>query len=107
MLRLKGDSVQLSGLAPQMLLVVLVARDVYAEHEADCVITSANDSVHGPTSLHYAGCALDFRTKHLASPIVAEQVLKKIKERLNVDFDVLLESDHIHVEYQPRGRGKS
>ena len=39
---------------------------------------------------------------------LAHSVLKKyqddIKAKLNKDFDVILESDHIHLEYQPRKR---
>ena len=73
--------------------------------DAECTITSANDSKHSEKSLHYNGCALDFRTKDYAGD---KQALRdRIKAALGPDFDVVLEAlgednEHIHVEYDPK-----
>ncbi len=98
---IKDNSVQARSLSPQLLLAVVVADGVLAEHGVQTVITSLNDGTHGDTSLHYAGCAVDLRTHGLKDPAA---VVQEIKRRLNIDWDVLLESTHIHIEYQPRRR---
>lgn len=102
------------NLSPQMVLAAMVVKSVFDDYGEDCIITSANDSKHGDTSLHYAGEALDFRTRHL-SVDRAEKVAAEVRKRLTRDFDVVLEPrktdpdeghvtnpGHLHVEHQPR-----
>lgn len=93
--------VKIVGLRPEMILGIMVVASVYADFGYDFVITSALDSKHSNTSLHYIGCAIDIRTKHLP-PGVATAIKNAIKEALTSDFDVILESNHIHLEFQPR-----
>jgi hypothetical protein len=96
--------VVLAGLRPEMAVAAQVVADVYREHGVDCVITSAVDGQHSQTSLHYAGAALDFRTRTLSFD-QQFSMLNAVIERLGKDFDVVLESDHLHVEHQPRRGG--
>ena len=102
-MELKSDTVSFQSLAPQLVLALVVANEVYNEYGVELVITSANDSGHGPSSLHYAGAAVDLRTRTLKEED-RQEVRDKIQEKLNIDFDVVLESDHIHLEYQPKRR---
>lgn len=97
MLMLKGG-VKLQGLRPEMLVAIIVANDVYNSYGLDCVITSVTDSTHSPKSLHYTGCAADFRLN-----VAAEALVSDIRNRLTNDYDVVAEPTHIHIEYQPRG----
>ena len=90
------NSVDLRGLSPQMALAYTIACKCYGQY--DCVITSANDSKHGPNSLHYKGQALDLRTRHLNGQGL-QSVYHKLKESLGEQFDVVLEADHIHIEF--------
>lgn len=109
MIRLK-EGVSLAGMAPQALLMIIAIDQAYEQHgAAETVITSGNDSRHSLTSLHYAGCAFDFRTRDpmtgqsvFRSGVQPEDVARSIKVRLGIDFDILAEKDHIHAEYQPR-----
>lgn len=94
--------VTLLGIAPQMLVALSVAEAVYAKRNLDCVITSGNDGRHSSKSKHYAGCALDFRTRTLQSDDEARAVAAEIKDALGIDYDVIFEGDHIHVEYEAR-----
>lgn len=103
-MRLKDDSVELKALSVPMLFALVVADQVYREHGYDCVVTSANDAHHSETSLHYAGEAVDLRTRMIESEDEQKQIRDQIKGKLNIDFDVVLESDHIHLEHQPRRR---
>ncbi len=103
--RLK-HSVRSIALRPELMLGLVVSDSVYRQHGTECVVTSLNDSHHAQTSLHYAGCAADIRTRNLP-PNVKQTVRDEIKERLTVDYDVVLEgvgtpNEHIHIEYQPR-----
>lgn len=95
------ETVSLKGLQSQSLLAILIANDTYKEHGFDCVITSANDSEHSHGSLHYTGAALDFRTRDIPQE-QQEQITRALQSRLGREYDVVLESNHIHVEYQPK-----
>ena len=103
MVSLKSDTVELKELAPQLVLAILMAQEVYNEYDCDLVLTSANDSSHSTSSLHYSGSAVDLRTSNLPDGRAVE-VRDKIASKLNKDFDVVLEGDHIHLEYQPKKR---
>ncbi len=91
--------VDLRGLTPQMAIAYTIACKCYGQY--DCVITSANDSKHGPNSLHYKGQALDLRTRHMNGQGL-QAVYHKLKEELGEQFDVVLEQDHCHIEWQPK-----
>ena len=67
---------------------------------SNTLVTSGNDSVHMEGSLHYQDRALDFRTRDLTRDEVT-QWAGEIERRLGPDYDVVIESDHLHVEYQP------
>ena len=101
-MRLKDNTVQIQGLRVEMLFAILVADQVYLKYGYEFVITSINDGVHSLTSLHYNGCAIDCRIYD--NPGEMEAIAEEIKERLGVDYDVILEHNHIHIEYQPRKR---
>ncbi len=101
MIFLKDDSVNPANLSPQLLFGLIVANQVYEEYQYGCHITSLNDATHSRTSLHYRGDAADLRTRHMADED-KQLVRDEIKKRLNVHWDVILEGDHIHLEFQPR-----
>lgn len=90
------NGVDLRGLSPQMAIAYTIACRCYGQY--DCVITSASDGKHGPNSLHYNGQALDLRTRHLNGQGL-QSVYHKLKESLGDQFDVVLEADHIHIEF--------
>ncbi len=105
-MRVKSNHVSFAGLAPQLVLALFIAEQVYAQFDREITITSCNDSEHSETSLHYSGNAVDLRTQNPINGIKyfedANEVVRRIKDRLNGDFDVMFEGDHIHLEYQPR-----
>lgn len=98
--------VDLRGLQPQMAIAYTIACQVYQEKSAVlCVITSASDGKHGPNSLHYKGMALDLRTNSLRAEQV-HPVYTALKIALGDQFDVVLETDHIHLEFDPKDAPK-
>lgn len=88
--------VQIRNLSPQILLALFVADRLLG---GNLVVTSVSDSTHSAGSLHYVGLAADLRLPADPPKFVAD-----LKEALGGEFDVVLEGDHVHVEYQPKAR---
>lgn len=89
------------GIRPELLLAIMVADGIYLKKGKNLVITSINDGRHSETSLHYSGCGVDLRTRYFTKRVQLE-VVKLLKENLTKDYDVILEKDHAHLEFQPR-----
>ena len=103
-MRLK-EGVVSRGLSNEILLAIMVANEVYAEMRVDLVITSLADGEHSEKSKHHRGDAVDIRTRNLPGGSrgdTAKRVSDEIRARLGVHYDVVLESTHIHIEYDPR-----
>ena len=69
--------------------------DFYNE---ELIITSTFEGTHGDGSLHYGNDAVDMRMTRVESNFIKGA----ISQELGPDFDVVLEGDHIHVEYDPK-----
>ena len=102
-MKFKDSSVKVQGIRPELLLALQIADNVYKMHEEELVITSLADGFHTITSLHFTGCAADLRTRYFDAN-EKHEVVKELKDRLTNDYDVVLERDHIHLEYQPKRR---
>lgn len=99
-LKLKNPTVQLNGLHLQAVKAIFTAMLVWKKHGMEALtITSARDGAHKKNSLHYHGKAFDLRTRDVADAVAMRE---ELQQRLGLDFDVILEPDHIHVEYDPR-----
>lgn len=92
--------VKIAGVKPPMILAAIAANSFCSDINKECVITSAIDGKHKPKSKHYSGNALDFRTKNFTK---AQQKMFAVamKESLGDSFDVILEKNHLHIEYDP------
>ena len=100
MIRLKRG-VSIASLQPQMLVALQVADAVYEKRGLDAIVTSGDEGAHGSGSLHFVGLAVDLRTRTL-EPGDRGNVRFELSEALGEGFDVVLEGDHIHLEYQPK-----
>jgi hypothetical protein len=67
-------------------------------YNEELVITSTFEGTHGEGSLHYCNDAIDIRAPD-GHGVTAN---RRLKEALGKDYDVVLERDHIHVEYDPK-----
>ena len=94
------EGVTINGVKPEVVLALTVCNGIYANYGQDMVVTSITDGIHGKNSLHYVGFAFDLRTKNFQYSADIDLVVKDIKEYLTEEFDIILESDHIHVEFQ-------
>ena len=90
--------VRVLGIRPEMVLALRIVEAVYQAHGAPFVITSVMEGTHKRASLHYLGCAADLRLP----PQDAASIVAEAKAALGEDYDVILEGDHIHLEYDPK-----
>jgi len=93
--------VNVRGLHDKIWEAIYRVDTVYNSLGVDTVITAGLDGKHKYASLHYVGCAVDLRTRHLSLNDI-QVVYEEIMDVLDKDYDVVLHKTHIHVEYQPK-----
>jgi hypothetical protein len=102
------EGVRIHGLRAEMLVALMVAEGVYRANGHQLVVTSAIDGKHSRGSRHYSGLAVDLRTRNIPVPEgfdpkeVHGTIRDLIAKNLGPDFDVVLESDHIHLEHHAK-----
>lgn len=97
------DGVNLSGISYPMLLALAEAEFLWltrGSRPEGVTITSANDGVHMENSLHFSGNAVDLRSRYF-SEAGKRDIASNLQVILGEDYDVVVETDHIHVEYDP------
>lgn len=94
------SGVKLTGMTPQIVLAMMIADDLYKRYGQELVVTSVTDSTHGADSKHYEGNGFDCRTSYFTLSS-QKTIVEKLKERLDESYDIVLEKDHIHIEYDP------
>lgn len=100
MLQIK-KGVSISGMRPEILLAVNIAHAIYLFFDFSLTITSHMDGKHSTGSLHYVGLAVDIRTRHIPKETIPK-IVTKLKASLGLEYDVILHSTHIHIEFQPK-----
>ena len=101
-IKLEGSSpCTLKGLKPETVIGIMIANTISARmfDGRDITLTSVTDS-HSPPSLHPEGYAFDLRTRDLSNWNKVE-FAKQLVEELGGEWDVVVEKDHIHVEFDP------
>jgi len=94
--------VKINGVKPEMVMGLLIAEGYFnSSGISEMVVTSVVDGKHGVGSLHYVGYAADIRTWAIQNDSLPD-FTKGLSEELGEEFDVVLEKDHIHIEFQPK-----
>lgn len=101
MIKIK-TGVNTSGVKTEIILAIQIANSIYSKHNVDCVITELTGGTHSRGSLHYVGFAVDLRTRDFDNSEIIDKVSLELKESLGDQYDVVLEKDHIHIEFQPK-----
>ena len=103
MIKIKNEGVRarIAGLKPEILLAIQIAYSVWPQH-IDMVITSGTElgDFRKKGSKHLSGQAIDIRTHGLDRELVYD-LTTFIQDALGTDYDVVLESNHIHIEFDP------
>ena len=94
-----GASVK--GIQPEMAVALIVIDSAYSQIGVEAVLTSGTDGAHGVHSLHPDGKAVDIRTNNVHAAALPDLVCN-VKGMLGPEFDAVLESDHLHVEFDPK-----
>ena len=84
-----------------MVLGMLVINSVYIKWNVEYVLTSVMEGKHKTYSLHYVGFAQDSRTRDFP-PDDLSAVAEDLREALGDEFEVILEGNHFHIEFQPQ-----
>ena len=63
----------------------------------EAVVTSTYEGDHGLNSLHYCNDAIDLRLPRKKLSAVVDE----LEMQIGKDFDVVEETNHIHIEYDP------
>jgi len=95
------DGVSIHGLTPEMAFSIAPIYNVCQYFGIDLVITSCNDGQHMEGSFHPKGDAFDIRTRDLPNEAKKVEMRVSLAAALGPDFDVVLESDHMHIERDP------
>jgi hypothetical protein len=95
------DGVVLAGLDTRMRPALIVCEDTYKDFGEELVITSGLEGCHSAGSLHYYGLAIDIRTRMFTLERKRD-LADELQRRLGWAFTVVLESSHIHIEYDMR-----
>ena len=98
-MRLK-KGVRIRGLRVEAAIALFMANEVCEKLGVEMVVTSGTEGKHSWGSLHFSGCAFDFRKWALSDN--GAEARKMLSEKLGAEFDVVLERTHIHVEFQPK-----
>lgn len=92
------QGVKVGNIKPVMVFAALICQSVFDEANQAFTITSVSDGRHKSTSLHAFGLAFDIRTRDLRG-VLPFTIASRLQEALGSEFDVVVEPDHIHVEY--------
>ena len=92
------NGVIMAGLKDEMKIVMKIAEKLYKKHGKHSIVTSGLDGTHSAGSSHYFGYALDYRIWHVGKT-VAKQIAKDLQKELGGRYYVLLEHNHIHVQF--------
>ena len=93
------SGVAIHGLRPEVVLALLIVTPILGTYEQEMVITSALDGKHKRSSAHYTGRAVDLRIWTLTDQ---KQCVADMQKALGTDYDVVLEENHIHLEFDPK-----
>lgn len=104
-MKTKNSTVNILGLEPVMfsaLKTIELCCKIANGENYEITITSAQDGSHMKNSRHYVGLAIDIRSRDMSN--ITESA-KWIDKFLNINskcFDIVIENDHIHIEYDKK-----
>ncbi len=96
--------VNTAGVQPPTWYAIGVIEAVYSEYGALLVVTSLTDGIHpDKKNIHGNGFAVDCRTRDVPAevlPLIVKDLILLLNPK---GYDVVVEGNHIHVEYDPKG----
>lgn len=95
------EGVDILGVSNEILLGIMALESVFWRHGIPFCITSCRDGMHKEGSKHYLGDAVDVRLPSRYSNIANVDIalLNEGRAALNAQFTLLLEADHMHLQF--------
>jgi hypothetical protein len=93
-----------TGLKAMTYQAMFICAEIFNKHQFPLVITSTTDGQHMENSFHYTGEAFDIRTRRM-TVVEKTNLFNKIRKALtdySKCFQVIMEENHIHIEYDWR-----
>ena len=95
--------VSFDGVKDWILFALSVVDRIMRDRETPFVVTSVCDGKHKVGSKHYEGYAFDMRNSVFRDKADQDAFVKQLRGELDpMDFDIVVEGDHIHIEYDPK-----
>jgi len=98
-----GAKISIS-LQPEILDTFLEIQRACDEYGVDFVVTSGVEGRHKENSKHYEGLAIDVRSREFIDGSKGKECAsfcETLRERLDSAYEIIQESNHIHIEYDP------
>jgi hypothetical protein len=67
----------------------------------EMIVTAVFDGMHMDGSKHYSGDAFDVRKWNYTMEQLSS-FISNLRDNLGTDYDIVIESTHIHIEYDPK-----
>jgi len=97
-MKIKPDA-NIQGIKIEMRPVFIHADRIWKKYGQPLTVTAGMDGEHSAVSLHYYGYAVDLRTRDFNKTQKAK-CADELRVALGTAYDVVVEKNHIHVEYQ-------
>ncbi|HJR08436.1 MAG TPA: hypothetical protein VJ842_14335 [Pyrinomonadaceae bacterium] len=89
---------------PEIAYARRIVAEIWRAFGYTLTVTSGYDGSHLAQSKHYEGLAEDYRTRDV-KPDDLPIMVSRVRDVLGTNYDVVLEPDHLHVEYDPKVQG--
>lgn len=101
------EGAKIIGIQSESILGLCIVSKVFEKFVVELVITEVTGGAHKTGSLHYAGLAVDIRSKNITDDLLKKLILENCKSRLGKNFDMILENEgqdneHFHLEVDPK-----
>lgn len=97
------EGATVEGITPECALAQFIAWTVWFSmgFKGDCRITSGTDDAPGrlPDSKHKVGDAFDLGIWNVGDRV--QSLARTLRKALGDEYDVVVEPDHIHIEFDP------
>jgi len=91
--------VKISGIKSQIIYAIFIADKIFSNYGLELTITSGIEA--HTKGFHPVGLGVDFRIWKIPFSTLTEIIIA-LKAMLGKNYDVVLEKDHIHVEFDKR-----
>lgn len=93
------DGVSMSGVRPEIAIALQIVEPILNTYGQETVVTSCMEGRHKRASAHYSGRAVDLRIWDITNK---DKCMEYMQDALGRDYDVIMESNHIHLEFDPK-----